>query len=100
MVITGVVMTFSTGVSAGTRKATRWARSRSVMMPSGRPSGSVTVALEAIRSAIPAITSAHEVPAVTARGTRRMKSFTSLLKMAVWDRTATSLARPVVFTCA
>ena len=26
-----------------------------------------------------------------------MKSFTSLLKMAVWDRTATSLARPVVF---
>ncbi len=98
--MTGVVMTFSTGVSGGTRKATRWVRSRSVMMPSGRPSGSVTVALEAIRSAIPAITSAHEVPAGTARGTRRMKSFTSLLKMAVWDRTATSLARPVVFTCA
>ncbi len=73
MVITGVVMTFSTGVSGGTRKATRWVRSRSVMMPSGRPSASVTVALEAIRSAIPAITSAHEVPAVTARGTRRRK---------------------------
>ncbi len=36
---------------------------------------------------------------LTARGTRRMKSFTCLLKMAVWDRTATSLARAVVFTC-
>ncbi len=95
-----MVMTFSTGVSEGTRKATRWVRSRSVMMPGGRPSGSVTVALEAIRSAIPAITSADDVPAVTARGTRRMKSFTSLLKMAIWDRTATSLARPLVFKCA
>ncbi len=42
----------------------------------------------------------YEVRAFTARGTRRMKSFTSRLKLAVWDRTATSLARRVVFTCA
>ena len=81
--MTGAVMTSSTGVSGSALNATRRVMSCSVTMPTGRPLPSVTVALEASSAARRSITRAQGMPASTARGTRRMKSLTSLLNIAV-----------------